>query len=264
MPQAIPGRRPSDGASSTSRRRRSRSPARPPRRRRRAPASSSRRAKRRPFACSLDGVALAGCDSPVEVSGLELGEHDFEVAATDPSGNTGTATHVWTVVDVTAPTVTLTGPPAETEDASATFEFSASEARPSCASLDGAALASCDSPGRGRAGSSSAHTPSRSRPPTRPGTRERRRTRGRSSTSPRRRCTLDRPARGDGGDERERSSSRRARAATFVCTLDGGRARGAATRPSSVSGLASGAAHVRGRRHRPVREQPGRRRTSGR
>jgi large repetitive protein len=39
------------------------------------------------FACSLDNAAYAACTSPVNLTGLATGAHEFRVAATDPSGN---------------------------------------------------------------------------------------------------------------------------------------------------------------------------------
>jgi CSLREA domain-containing protein len=98
------------------------------------------------LACSLDGIPLAACESPLTQEGLALGEHSFEVSATDASGNIGRATHDWTVVDRTAPTVTLTGPDGETEETTATFTFSASEPSTLACVLDGDELAECASP----------------------------------------------------------------------------------------------------------------------
>jgi hypothetical protein len=50
------------------------------------------------FRCSLDGGAAAVCDSGVSYSGLAPGQHTFLVQATDSAGNTGSASHTWTVV----------------------------------------------------------------------------------------------------------------------------------------------------------------------
>jgi hypothetical protein len=54
------------------------------------------------FECGLDGAAFAACVSPVELTGLAVGEHVFRVRATDPSGNVEPtpASHTWTVASL--------------------------------------------------------------------------------------------------------------------------------------------------------------------
>jgi hypothetical protein len=47
--------------------------------------------------CQLDGGAFEPCSSPVSYTGLNDGEHTFTVRATDNVGNTGSASHTWTV-----------------------------------------------------------------------------------------------------------------------------------------------------------------------
>jgi CSLREA domain-containing protein len=63
------------------------------------------------FACSLDGAPFTACASPVSLSGLGAGQHEFRVAATDAAGNTDAtpAAHTWAVTgSCTAPgTVTV-------------------------------------------------------------------------------------------------------------------------------------------------------------
>src|SRR5207302_1806809 len=51
------------------------------------------------FACKLDSADYASCHSPVDLSGLEDGDHTFSVRATDAAGNTdaAAATVTWTV-----------------------------------------------------------------------------------------------------------------------------------------------------------------------
>ena len=51
------------------------------------------------FACALDGAPLVSCTSPVEVDGLDDGEHGFRVVARDAAGNeSAPAEASWTVV----------------------------------------------------------------------------------------------------------------------------------------------------------------------
>ncbi len=100
------------------------------------------------FECSLDGGAFEACESPKTYTALADGDHTFAVRATDTLGNTDPtpAAHTWTV-DTAPPATTLTQtPPALTNSADATFEFTASEPATFACSLDGAAFASCSSP----------------------------------------------------------------------------------------------------------------------
>jgi large repetitive protein len=102
------------------------------------------------FRCSIDGAPLTICSSPKTYTGLEPGEHTFEVHATMPHllADPEPALHEWTVLDVTDPETTiLTGPPASTTLTEAEFTFSSNEieAEFEC-SLDNAAFESCSSP----------------------------------------------------------------------------------------------------------------------
>jgi parallel beta-helix repeat protein len=110
------------------------------------------------FECSLDDAAFSACVSPkvYENAELSVGEHTFKVRAVDEAGNVdGTPeSHTWTVLDVTAPETTITGQPeASTADTSANFTFTGSDdasagtALAFQCSLDGAAFATCTSPG---------------------------------------------------------------------------------------------------------------------
>src|SRR5439155_27369468 len=79
------------------------------------------------FQCKLDGGTNTTCTSPQSYTGLAAGSHTFTVTATDTAGNTGTASSTWTI-DTTAPTVTVTAPPANpTNPTSATFNFTSSK-----------------------------------------------------------------------------------------------------------------------------------------
>ncbi|MBX3055537.1 MAG: right-handed parallel beta-helix repeat-containing protein [Anaerolineae bacterium] len=105
------------------------------------------------FECSLDGAAWAACVSPKAYSGLAVGEHAFDVRATDPAGNVDPmpAHFVWTVLpppDTTPPTTTITsGPAASTPSTSASFTFTANESGVTFeCSLDGAAFVACATP----------------------------------------------------------------------------------------------------------------------
>jgi len=64
------------------------------------------------FTCSIDGSAFANCDaSPVALSGLALGEHNFQIKQTDRAGNASSTTGVvWTVV-VKPPAPVIKGVP---------------------------------------------------------------------------------------------------------------------------------------------------------
>ena len=61
------------------------------------------------FTCSLDGATPTSCTSPVTYSGLLLGNHRFEVRATDVAGNTDPtpADRAWTIVAPAPGPVTL-------------------------------------------------------------------------------------------------------------------------------------------------------------
>ena len=82
------------------------------------------------FECRLDAGAWAGCTSTKSYTGLAPGAHTFEVRATDAVGNTDAtpASWAWTV-DTAAPATTITSAPADpTNETSATFAFTSSEA----------------------------------------------------------------------------------------------------------------------------------------
>ena len=65
------------------------------------------------FECRLDAAPFAPCSSPHTLSGLPLGEHQFEVRAIDPAGNVDPtpAQRKWKrVADIKPPKVTFDGP----------------------------------------------------------------------------------------------------------------------------------------------------------
>ena len=63
------------------------------------------------FLCSLDGSPFSPCSSPVAYSGLQDGNHTFQVKAVDQAGNQdpSPASRSWTI-DATPPTITGTTP----------------------------------------------------------------------------------------------------------------------------------------------------------
>ena len=101
------------------------------------------------FSCSLDGSAYNSCSSPLSIAALAQGTHTFAVRATDLAGNTDAtpASYSWTV-DTTAPETTFTATePDPTNDTTADFTFTSTEASSTFAcSLDGAPAAPCTSP----------------------------------------------------------------------------------------------------------------------
>ena len=64
------------------------------------------------FECALDGLPLLPCASPVELTGLALGAHDFEVQAIGAAGNLDPtpAAFGWEIGDLTPPVVSRHGP----------------------------------------------------------------------------------------------------------------------------------------------------------
>jgi hypothetical protein len=111
------------------------------------------------FACRIDGGGFAPCSSPVTYSALALGEHRFEVRATDAAGNqdSSPAAYAWSVDAPPDTNITsaldqrgdeiLNG--GSTRWDTITFKFAGTDDNGvtgfEC-SLDAAAFASCSSP----------------------------------------------------------------------------------------------------------------------
>jgi hypothetical protein len=109
--------------------------------------------------CRVDGGAFAACTSPLEPGPLSEGDHTIDARAHDLAGNQATASTT-VVIDLTAPTITLTGgPTGVTGDATPTFTFvgSADVVGTTCA-LDGGAAAACTSPHTTTSLADGAHT----------------------------------------------------------------------------------------------------------
>jgi large repetitive protein len=107
------------------------------------------------YECKLDAAVYAACTSPVELTGLAVGDHTFMVRATDGAGNTDQtpASYTWTVEapapppDTEAPNTTLdSSPDATTEDTTAAFTFSSEAGATYECKLDVQAFAACTSP----------------------------------------------------------------------------------------------------------------------
>ncbi|UYL09303.1 Ig-like domain-containing protein [Bdellovibrio sp. SKB1291214] len=100
------------------------------------------------FECKLDSSAWGACSSPASFAGLTEGDHTVSVRAIDTAGNTSNIDSKTWHIDLTAPTLTLTGPAAVTNSLSATLTMAGVDTGGSglatyqC-SLDGAAYATC-------------------------------------------------------------------------------------------------------------------------
>jgi hypothetical protein len=100
------------------------------------------------FECKLDAGSWDSCSSPASFASLAEGDHTVSVRAIDTAGNISTADSKTWHIDLTAPTLTLTGPAAVTNSLSAVLTMVGADTGGSgvasyqC-SLDGAAYATC-------------------------------------------------------------------------------------------------------------------------
>jgi hypothetical protein len=108
--------------------------------------------------CKLDNAAFGPCASPVAYDDLSDGTHAFTVAATDAAGNTGQDSYTWTI-ETKAPTAAVSsGPPALSNNRSATIAFSADEPSSFQCQLDGGSFLPCSSPASYHGLGDGAHT----------------------------------------------------------------------------------------------------------
>lgn len=97
--------------------------------------------------CSLNNAAFSSCTSPVSLTVLPAGAHNFRIRSIDRAGNVSSVfTHNWTV-DLAAPTTMLTSTPqALTNSTTASFVFSGNGIVSYECQLDNGAYAPCTSP----------------------------------------------------------------------------------------------------------------------
>jgi len=107
------------------------------------------------FQCQVDGGGYSACGSPKTVGPLALGQHTFQVRATDASGNTDAspATSTFSVVsdsDTTPPDTSITDGPEEgatIANRNPDFSFVSTEGGSTfTCSIDGGAFSACSSP----------------------------------------------------------------------------------------------------------------------
>ena len=207
------------------------------------------------FECRLDTGAWGTCTTPKAYSGLAVGQHTFDVRATDTANNTDTtpASQTWTITTRRRPTPRRPTPPSPAGRRRRPPTRPRRSRSPPAKPGRRSNAASTPAPGapaphrRPTAASPPASTPSTCAPPTPPTTPTppRRRRRGRSP--PRRRPTPRRPTpRSLAGRRRSTTDTTASFAftstetgSTFECRLDTG-AWGACTSPKAYTGLAVG------------------------
>ncbi len=113
--------------------------------------------------CSFNGAAYAACTSPQNFVNLAQAANTLKIRARDNAGNlSDEVTYAWRV-DQTAPTINISGGPANfSRTTSATFQFSGTDNGAAITtfqcSLDGAVYAPCSSPVTFTALAQAAHT----------------------------------------------------------------------------------------------------------
>jgi len=109
------------------------------------------------FYCNLDDAGFAECTSPLALSGLASGDHDFKVHAKDVSGLMSNEVSLTWTVDTIAPETSITNTSQSGSDI--TFTLASSEANSTfMCSIDGATAQSCSSPVNYNNLSETAHT----------------------------------------------------------------------------------------------------------
>lgn len=102
------------------------------------------------FECRADSAPFSPCSSPWRVSGLSEGPHSVEIRSTDRAGNLGAPAARAFSVDTVAPSVSITGGPAEGETtgvSGATFSFASDDATATFrCRVDGGPRTGCSSP----------------------------------------------------------------------------------------------------------------------
>lgn len=103
------------------------------------------------FECQLDNVGYTICSSPIVLSSLGNGVHNFDVKAIDGAGNSSAVVRKTWTVDTVQPVLTFTSKPLSvTNSLSASFGFSSvdsgSGVKQNLCSWDGAAFEVCASP----------------------------------------------------------------------------------------------------------------------
>lgn len=115
------------------------------------------------YECSLDNAAFSTCTSPQNLSSLTAGSRNFRVRSVDSGGVRSSITSYSWVIDVTAPTLSISSSPSSmTNLSSANLIFSGTDVGSAIAgyecALDGGAFAACSSPKAYSSLSSGSHT----------------------------------------------------------------------------------------------------------
>jgi large repetitive protein len=101
------------------------------------------------FRCSIDGISLSSCESPVSLSNLSDGAHVFAAQAFDEAGNQSDEASLEWAIDRRAPSlsfVSITPADAVTSSTSLQAEFESDEVASYTCELDGGGKMPCNSP----------------------------------------------------------------------------------------------------------------------